>query len=310
MSLVTIPATPARSVGALLTGAAIWGVIWYPYRVLAEWGINGVAATALTYLIALLLAFAIFWRRLPRFWPSGRLLAIALVAGGCNIGYVLATLHGDVMRVLLLFYLAPLWTILLSRFLLSERLTVIGLAVIVLSLAGAATMLWHPQLGAPWPKNGAEWIGMLAGFLFALSNVLIRRVEEMSIELKSTAVFSGAVMIGVVMLALGWADWPTLAPAAPRAELLLVLGLVGVVLLVINLVVQYGLMHTPANRAIVILLSELVFAAFAAWWLAGEAMGAREWIGGAMIAGASLLSAKMEGAVKPSLPEGARTQAG
>jgi drug/metabolite transporter (DMT)-like permease len=42
------------------------------------------------------------------------LLLIALVAGGCNLGYVLATVHGEVMRVLLLFYLAPLWTVLLA----------------------------------------------------------------------------------------------------------------------------------------------------------------------------------------------------
>ena len=68
--------------------------------------------------------------------------------------------------------------------------------------------------------------------------------------------------------------------------------MVGVVLLVINVVVQYGLMHTAANRAIVILLSELVFAAASSWWLAGESMGWREWVGGGMIVAASLLAAR------------------
>lgn len=294
MSLVGIPATPARSVAALLTGALIWGVIWYPYRVLAEWGVGGVAATALTYLVALGLAFAMFWTRLPRFWPSGRLLAIALAAGGCNVGYVLATLHGEVIRVLLLFYLAPLWTILLARVLLGERLHRIGVLVVALSLAGAATMLWHPELGWPWPDNAAEWTGMLAGFLFALSNVLIRHVDELSIELKSTAVCGGAVLIGAILLAGGWVDLPVPAADVSWITIAVLIAVIGVVLLVINLVVQYGLMHTPANRAIVILLSELVFAAFSAWWLAGESMGAREWLGGVMIAGASLLSARME----------------
>jgi drug/metabolite transporter (DMT)-like permease len=61
---------------------------------------------------------------------------IELAAGGCNLGYVLATLNGEVVRVLLLFYLAPLWTVLLSRLLLGERLNRFGVFVIALSLAG------------------------------------------------------------------------------------------------------------------------------------------------------------------------------
>ena len=69
---------------------------------------------------------------------------------------------------------------------------------------------------------------------------------------------------------------------------------VGLVLLVINPGVQYGLTRVAAGRAIVIFLFELVVAAFASWWLAGETMGAREWVGGGLIVAASLFSAKLE----------------
>jgi len=69
---------------------------------------------------------------------------------------------------------------------------------------------------------------------------------------------------------------------------------VGVVLLVINPVVQYGLTRVAAGRAIVIFLFELVVAALASWWLAGEVMGAREWLGGALIVAATLFSARFE----------------
>ena len=109
---------------ALLSGAIVWGLIWYPYRLLAQAGIDGVTSSILTYLVALslgLLAFA--WRRAWRgVVPSWWLVAIALAAGGCNIGYVLATLEGEVMRVLLLFYLSPPWTVLLAPPLLAGRL--------------------------------------------------------------------------------------------------------------------------------------------------------------------------------------------
>ena len=65
---------------------------------------------------------------------------------------------------------------------------------------------------------------------------------------------------------------------------------VGLVLLAINLIVQFGLTHTPANQAIVIFLFELVVAAVSSWLLAGERMSTQEWIGGAMIIAASLFS--------------------
>ena len=279
-----------QAVIALITGAAVWGTIWYPYRVLQELGVGGVMSSVATYLVALVLGLVMFRRQLHGWRPSGMLVLIGLAAGGCNLGYVLATLHGEVMRVLLLFYLAPLWTVILAWLVLGERLCGAAAAVIALSLAGAATMLWHPEYGAPWPAAAAEWLGLAAGFLFALSNVLIRKAAGIGIEVKSLAVFVGAVVIGGVLLVSG-VEVPVMRG---DVQVLALLGIVGVVLLVINLVVQHGLMICPANQAIVILLSELVFAAFSSWWLAGEAMGTREWTGGAMIAAASLLSARME----------------
>jgi drug/metabolite transporter (DMT)-like permease len=194
------------------------------------------------------------------------------------------------MRLLLLFYLAPLWTVLLARIILHEKLTLAGVVLVGLSLAGAAVMLWRPELGAPWPNASGEWIGLAAGFLFALANVLIRRAHHYTIELKSMAVFVGVVVVGLGYVAIAE---PLAVPRAGGDIWLLVAG-VGVVLLVINLVVQYGLTRISAGRAIVILLSELAVAALAAWWLAGETMGPREWLGGALIVAASLISAKLD----------------
>ncbi len=274
---------------SLLAGATVWGLIWHPYRVLEEMAVPPILAATLTYLVALLLGFPLLRRRLAGARPGGMLLLIALVAGGCNLGYVLATVHGEVMRVLLLFYLAPLWTVLLARLLLQEKVSLPGTAVIALSLAGAVVMLWQPSLGLPLPANGAEWIGLAAGFLFALANVLIRKAHDLSIELKSMAVFAGVALVGLFAL-----PYEPARQAVPPAPAWLLVGVVGLVLLATNLFVQYGLTHTPANRAIVIFLFELVVAALSSWLLAGEAMTPQEWLGGAMIVAASLFSGKLE----------------
>lgn len=281
------------AVSGLLAGAVVWGLIWYPYRALARGGLAAIEATTLSYAIALALGLALLWRRLR--WPTqpGLLLTIALAAGACNIGYVVATLTGEVVRVLLLFYLAPLWTVLLARLLLQEPITRDALVVVCLSLGGAVAMLWRPGTGIPFPVHVAEWAGLVAGFLFALSNVLIRKASEIGIETKTLAVFAGVLVLGVAVHSVGETAGPWPDQAFP-GHLWIVLGLLGVVLLAVNLVVQFGLMRTAPTRAIVIMLFELVVAGFAAWLLEGERLGWQEWAGGAMIVAASVYSGRLE----------------
>jgi len=300
---------PARdnplAIVSLFAGAIVWGLIWYPYRLLEGAGIPPVAATTATYLVALLLGAVLLRRRLAGLRVSWMLVLMALAAGGCNLGYVLATVSGVVMRVLLLFYLAPLWTVLLARLLLGERLRPAGVPVVAFAFAGAVFMLWQPRLGLPLPAVAAEWLGLGAGFLFALTNVLIRRMRTLSIEVKSMAVFAGVVAVGAC--AQPFVAAPASAPE-PGAWLLVVA--VGGVLFGINLVVQYGLMRTTASRAVVIFLFELVVAAAASWLLAGEAMTAREWIGGSMIVAASLFSGLLDEQQAAAEAEGDRQHAG
>jgi drug/metabolite transporter (DMT)-like permease len=65
---------------------------------------------------------------------------------------------------------------------------------------------------------------------------------------------------------------------------------VGLALLAMSLALQFGLSRVPANRAIVILLFELVVAAIASYYLAGERLRLQDWIGGSLIVLASLAS--------------------
>jgi drug/metabolite transporter (DMT)-like permease len=73
----------------------------------------------------------------------------------------------------------------------------------------------------------------------------------------------------------------------------LLLALLGVALCAVSFTVQYGITHMPANRAVVLFLSELVIAAAASYFLADEAMRLRDWIGAALIVSASLLSGRL-----------------
>jgi len=284
---MTFPSAPAWG---LLAGAATWGLIWYPYRILQQAGIDGLWSTLFTYGLALVIGVAAFPRhaRALAGMPALAWLMGAAI-GWSNLAYVLGVLEGEVMRVLLLFYLAPLWTVPLARLLLHERLDRRGMAVMALAFTGAMVMLWHPELGVPWPASRAEWLGLAAGFLFALGNVLVRRLQDMTVEAKSIVIWVGVTVAALVHLGGSPIEaaraWPLAAAQWP-----LITG-IAIAVLAMSLALQYGLSRMPANRAIVILLSELVIAAVAAYLLAGETLRPQDWIGGALIVAATLATA-------------------
>jgi drug/metabolite transporter (DMT)-like permease len=284
--------TRATGVAGLLIGALVWGILWYPYRVLEGWGVPGTIATLASYAAGLAGAICISRRELDALVrPEPMLVLIALSAGWANLAYVLGTLKGQVMQVLLLFYLAPLWTVLFARVLLNERPGYLGMLVILLSLAGAALMLWQPGVRFPWPHTAAEWFGLSSGMSFALSNVLIRKAHHHSIRVKSTAVCAGVVLIALLVVLLdGDCCTDALKAGWIAAGLLIAIGLVA---LAANLAVQHGLSVVSANQAIVILLSELVVAAVASYFLAGEVMRWNQWAGGVIIMLATLLSGRL-----------------
>ena len=279
---------------ALLIGAVIWGLLWYPYRLLEQVDINGPNAATITYFIALLLGLTVFRKSLRTshlFDDNPYLLFwIGLLVGCACMAYILGVIHGVVMRVLLLFYLAPLWTIIFSRLLLQEKLSLHGYWVISISLTGATTMLWQPGSNFPLPSSYGDWMGLAGGLVFALSNVLIRKDQGHSVQLKSLAVWSGVVVVGLTYSL--FLPMPHALTEISLNSWLLLLG-TGLAVFVLSLVIQYGLTHVPANQAIVILLFELVVAAVAAYLLTSESMTLREWIGGAMIVSASLFSSRM-----------------
>jgi drug/metabolite transporter (DMT)-like permease len=281
-------------VAALLIGAAIWGLLWYPYRLLEQDGISGQVSTVITYAIALSLGLVLFRKSIRAsdiFGGEPHLLFwIALFSGWTNIAYILGIIHGEVMRVLLLFYLAPLWTILFARLLLNEKLSLHGYLVIAISLAGAVIILWQPESGFPLPSSHGDWMGLSGGIMFALMNVMIRKDQYHSIQLKSLALWLGVMLMGLGHTLLLPAPFALTDISAGSWLLMLA---VGVVVFALSLIVQYGLTHIPANRAVVIMLFELVVAAIASYFLANEAMALKEWVGGAMIVSASLFSARM-----------------
>ena len=275
----------------LLFGATSWGIIWYPYRLLEQAGISGVVSSFYTYCLAVILGVLLFarhWRGLAALPKAVVLLGLA--AGWTNLSYVLAVIDGEVMRVMLLFYLSPLWTVLLAHFWLHERTGWLGVVTIAISLIGAFIMLWRPDAGLPLPQNNAEWMALSSGIGFALTNVLTRRASYLSLPAKSMAVWVGVVVMALLFLP--FQDVSLSTPSSITTTQWSVMAGIGLLLMCATLSVQYGITHTPVTRASVIFLFELVVAAVTSYWLAGEAMSFREWIGGSLIIAAAIIATR------------------
>jgi len=286
------------AVFGLLFGAVCWGIIWYPYRLMADAGFSGVVSSFYTYSIAVLVGCLIFakrWRGVLALPKSAIFLCLA--AGWTNLSYVLAVIDGEVMRVMLLFYLSPLWTLVLAHYWLKEPFHRLGIIAIVVSLLGALIMLHDFGSGNwPIPRNQAEWLALSSGMGFSLTNVMTRHATYLSVQAKSMLVWVGVSGMALVLLPLMGQTVPAVSVFDATQWQLMVL--IAALLMAATVFVQYGVTKITAMRASVLFLFELVVAAVASYYLANEAMTWNEWLGGALIIAAALISARQHSAVE------------
>jgi drug/metabolite transporter (DMT)-like permease len=275
---------------SLLFSATLWGIVWYPLRLLESQGLAGLWSALISYGAALLVCVWVFVRQrgvvrdnLPA------LIMLGLAAGWCNVAFIMAVLDGAVVRVLLLFYLSPFWAVCLGWLMLDERMDGKTLIVFLVAVGGAIIMLWDESIGLPWPRDASDWLAVSSGFAFALSNVFVRRIQAAGIWLKSAMTWLGVVVIAGVWIASSQTAFPALDAGTFLFAVLLGMG----GFLVMTLSVQYGVARMPLHRSAVILLFELVVGAVSSLLLTDETVAPREWLGGGMIVAAGWLAAHL-----------------
>lgn len=275
---------------SLLFTATLWGVVWYPLRLLEQQGLTGAWSALICYGAALGVFAWVFVRDIgPLRRNAMPLLLMGLAAGWTNVAFIIAVLDGHVVRVLLLFYLSPFWAVCLGWFMLGEKLDARSLQVFVIAVVGALVMLWNEDIGLPWPDGRADWLAVSAGFSFALSNVFVRRMQDVGVLLKSTCSWSGNVLVALAWIVISHAGIPDIEAQVYGWAILL--GLCG--FLVMTLTVLYGVTRMPVHRSAVILLFELVAGAVSSLILTDEIILVREWVGGGMIIIAAWLAARI-----------------
>jgi drug/metabolite transporter (DMT)-like permease len=274
----------------LVSNALIWGVIWWPLKELRLQGWHPLWSTTVIFLLATVGLLLFKPKAISYLRESPILWVVAVAAGVTNGAFNWGMAIGDVVRVILLFYLMPVWAVLFARLLLKEPITRLAVLRVVLALAGAGLVLKPESGGFPVPSGLADWLGLIGGVAFALNNVMIRREANRPGDGRALAMFIGGLIIpGLVAAGLSASTAIDLPSSFHGYPLFLLIGL-GIALLTANFGLQYGAAKLPANITAVIMLVEVVFAALSAVVINGAVLTAGMIAGGALIVTASALA--------------------
>ena len=268
---------------ALLLNAFVWGVSWFPFRQIAGHGLHPLWTTCLIYL-AIAVPMGVLRRHAWKgFAAFPMLVVLGLAAGFTNVGFNWAVTQGDVVRVVLLFYLMPLWSVLLAWLLLGERPTGGALARVALALTGVAVVLKAPGTDWPVPSSLPDWLGVAAGFGFAVTNIALRHLREAPGESRALAMFCGCTFVAGVAALIGTALGVFDSPLHASPGWLGWAALLGTAFVFANVCLQYGAARLTASATSVIMLSEVLFASVSSVALGAAEMDPRILVGGALI---------------------------
>lgn len=265
----------------------LWGIWWIPLRWLEASGLSGDRASFLLYAVAFgLLAPFVFVRR-RRLRDGGRaLLLIGLFSGVAFGAWNHALIAGDVVRVTLLFYLAPIWGTGLGVVFFRDPIRPLRVLSILLGLCGAAVVLGF-EGGLPVPRSVAEWMALISGVLFAFAAIFSRQAPEVPTLEKTflNCVFGGLTALAMVLLLPG----PGVSAPAATLALMAPLVLCLIWLIPVTWMLLWGATRLDAGRVGILLLLEVMAAAASAAILTDEPFGWREGLGCVLIVGAGLV---------------------
>lgn len=291
--------TASRSwlpVAVLLFSASLWGLSWWPLKGFATAGLPGPLLSLLTYGVVGLAGLPLLLRQRAR-WQANtlHLLLLMLVGGWANTAFVNALMLGNVVRVMLLFYLAPVWSVLGGRLFLHEAISRRRALAVALALGGIVLVVGGTS-AFDSPLSLSDWLALSSGMAFAGNNIISRAAPRIPLLSKTLAVFVGCGVISLLMVSAlpatpGAATLGSLAGAASPG-LVAALAAYGFGWLVLATATwQYGVTHLEAGRSGVILIAELLVALLTATWFGNEQLAPHEWVGATLIALAALLEA-------------------
>ena len=276
--------------GALVINAFVWGVSWWPFRELQNAGLHPLWATAAVYLLVCAGMLVFYFGAFKDLLCNPVLWWLALASGLTNVGFNWAVTVGDVVRVVLLFYLMPAWAVLVAWLMLGEQPTKGSLLRLLLAMVGVMVVLKTPDSPWPIPQSAADWLALMGGLCFAITNALLRKFNHSPSGARMLAMFAGGALLASAAAVAGLALGNVPAPALQSHAIWVFVGL-SLAFVISNAALQYGAARLPSGTTSLVMLTEILFASASAAWLGAADFSPRIFWGGSLIVLAALLAA-------------------
>jgi drug/metabolite transporter (DMT)-like permease len=283
---------PGAAILALLAGSIVWGISWWPLKFFAAAGLDGHAIGLTAYTFVAVVALPIIWRQRSAWQTEWKLLlAIGFFFGYATLAFTAALMMGSVVRTMLLFYLLPAWGAIGGALILHERIGVLRLTAIVLSLAGVYIVMDGSTL-LDAPVSLADILALTAGLSYAAAGIANRKATRIPLTSRTLTPFVGCMLVSWLALPVSQPAMSMLALSLSQVALLMLFAFVW--LPAATLLTAYGTARVPASRASVLQVVELLVAVISAVWFGGEAFGVREAVGGVLILAACAIESVAE----------------
>jgi len=276
---------------AVLASTVLWGTAWIPIRQLSGAGWEQGLAITVSCILATIAVVPIVhykaqWSQLlgSRVWLIGLLMGLGMAL------YFEAMIRGNVARVVLLFYLMPVWSAILGRIFNGDVITVRRVCGIVLGVCGMGVVFYDGS-GFPLPSSVADFLALFSGIAWAFAFTLSSRSSDSTPYLGQ--VFSSLALMGPAFYLLTLipgsresVNVSGLASGIFSAEFWL-LALAFIWMLPAVSLTLFGASRLDPGKVAIFLMLEVVISLVSAALLLDEPFGLRESLGAVLIIGAS-----------------------
>lgn len=272
---------------AIVIGSGtLWGVYWLPVRLLTDAGLPGAWGTFAITLSAAVLLLPFAYRNRSGIRQVGPLAACAIAAGGIAFAlYSIGFVYGRVAIIALLFFLTPVWSTLIGRYVFGWITPLTRICAIIVGLLGLAIML-SADGSFPMPRNLGEWMALVSGILWSLSSTGIRAKSTIAPAM-AACIFAASAAFTSLCLAIWLSPFPQQTDLPQIMPIALVTGAVWWGLTMIAL--MWATMRLDPARVGILLMAEVLVGALSAAMIAGEHLSPLEILGGVLVLSAGVL---------------------
>lgn len=279
----------APVIAGLLAGVG-FGIFWMPLRAIGEAGFAPVWASSLVLLMPALCCLPFAWANRQHYRNGGRGLLGGAMTGLALALYSSAFLYTEVIRVVLLFYLMPIWGFFLGRIMLGEAVTWYRWLAVLSGLAGMV-IIFSGGGGVPLPRNLGDWLALISGMAWAAGSTLMLLDRPVRPSFHMVQFFGVAAILCTIVAigasASGQANWPEMTALSP--VLIWLVPLSAFFLLPVGYATVFAPTHLNPGVVGLLFMFEVAVAAITAAIWAGEPISAREWVGLVLVMGAGLI---------------------